>query len=176
MNKENESSKKLDAPTAIWLVAIFTMAMSVYAYVRLSQDPRVLTAAIVVLAFLETVRIILDYQSSRRIETGFDAAFFVVFLSVILGALRTSLGAHPIFLFATVFYRPQYTRHGNRRLALALSCLILLAVLPITSGLVTDREIVRALTLFYALLVGLLWLFCSKVGAAVTRSRQSEST
>lgn len=166
MSNNNRNDSVRTPASAFGSVLVVAMAMSIYTYIRLVSNSAVLTGAILILTILETARIVLAVKSSTRLDIAFDSAFFVVLMSVLLGAYRTSLGAHPIFLFATIFYRPKFMRHGNRRLAFAFSLMIIGTVLPVMLGLVTDSGVVQVLTLLYALLVTGLWVFCSKVGAA----------
>jgi len=167
MNKNIQNGTVHNQSNAWGAVFVVAIAMSLYAYIRLTSNDVVLTVAIVVLTLLELARIAMGIRTSTPLEIAFDVSYFVVLLSVVLGAYRTNLSAHPTFLFATIFYRPKFMQHGSRRLALIISLLIVATVVPLTSGIVTDSGIVRVLTLAYAALVFSLWVFCSKPGSGL---------
>lgn len=166
-NDHHQHGRYSKVSSTLVLVLVFVLAMSLFAYVRLSTNDVVFTAAIVILIILGVTQIILGYKGSTRLDVAYDATFLVVLMSVILGVYRTSLAKHPVFMFATIFFRPEYTRYGNRRFAFVVGLLINATVLPITCGVITDPDVVSALTLLYALFVLSLWVFCSKRGCPI---------
>jgi FtsH-binding integral membrane protein len=170
---KDTNQKRTEVRTAIASLIVFVIVMSLYAYARLSDPERVWKPLIVILTICGIAKILIDYKGSARLDTAFYVAFFVVFLSIILNPHGRSLGAHRALLFATILYRPEYMVHGDRRLAFALSLMIMGAVLPVTLGLVTDWDAIQALSFLYALLVASLWVFCSKLGARFFGSSQS---
>jgi hypothetical protein len=159
---DGRPGRKVSALQA-WLAVL--AAMSIFAYVRLSTNKAVMPMAILLLCILEVVQFVRAYRETRRLEAWCEVVYCVVLLSVFLGAYRHSIVDHRTFMFATVFYRPFYTRYCNRRLSLILCLLIMAAVCPVTCGIVTNSDFVDLLTALYALLVACLWLFCSKLGA-----------
>lgn len=146
------------------LCLILIIAMSLYAFLRLSHNPMVFRVSIGLLVILEAVKLWFASRESTRTEVAIEAAFFVVLISIVLGPITRYEYA---FLFSTILYRPDYLRHGNRVMALTLSLLIAAVVLPITCGLVTDRSSLNLLSWLYASFVFCFWLTCSKLGAWV---------
>jgi hypothetical protein len=160
-DKTPQTSKAFATAVTVLFVAI---VITFFAVGRLSDNPVVLVGTLVIFAFLELVQLIVLYKTSSRYDLGFEAAFFVVFLSVMYGVYEDSLILHPVLLWSTILYRPIYMRHGNLRVAFVLSLVILGVVLPVTTGIVTDSDAVSVLMLLYALSVLGLWVFCSKIG------------
>jgi RHS repeat-associated protein len=154
-------------PSALQGGLAILASMSVYAYLSLSTNRAVLPTAIVLLCVLELVLFVRSYRKSSKVEAWTDLASVVVLLLVCLGVYRRFIVGHATFIFATVFYRPFFTRCCNPRLALALNLMIVAAVLPGTCGIVTNSDFVGLLGVLYALLVGCLWVFCSKLGASL---------
>lgn len=143
---------------SIWkVVAGLAIVMSIYAFLMLWSKGFAL--AIIVFCILEMVRAIFAYRRAGRLEVGFELAFLAVFLTLAFGISRIGHG-YP-YLFATIFYRPEYLHYGNRRLALLLSVIIVVFVLPVTTGLITNYVTVALSGFVYLILVGALWLFCS---------------
>jgi uncharacterized membrane protein YiaA len=153
--------------SALWAWLALLVGISIYAYVRLSTNKAVMPMAIVLLCVLEVAQFARAYKESKKVEAWTDAASVLVLLLVCVGVYRHSIATHPTFIFATVFYRPFYTRYCHRRLALVLALLIICAVLPAICGIVRDPDSISVLAALYALLVATLWVFCSKLGATI---------
>ena len=161
---DNNPNRLKSLPMTVLLLVV---GMSIFAYVRLSPNKSVIPVAILLLSILEALRLIQAFKESKKVEALSEAAYFIVLLSVFLGVYRSSLADHRMFMFATIFYRPNYTLYCNRRIALILGFLIMCSVLPITCGLVTKPDVVGLLSGLYALIVSALWALCSKPAAKV---------
>jgi hypothetical protein len=153
-------------------VIVISIAMAIYAYVRLTANHAVLLGVIALLALMSALRIFLRYRRAAvpKYDVGFEIAFSAVLFSVLLGPLRASLSSHPFLLFSTIFYRPEYMTEGSRRLALVLSIIIAVVVLPATCGIVTASSTVDFLSVIYSAIVLSLWIFCSKISAIIVGS------
>jgi hypothetical protein len=147
------------------VVLLLSVGMSIFAYVALSNNPRVLAAAFLAFIVLEIVQLLSWSRRGEILHVACEVAYFLVLTTAVVGLYHKTMAKDFIFLQATIFYRPYYTFRRNRRLALVLGVLILIVALPITLGIVTDRESVRVLSVLYLLLVASLWAFCSKLGA-----------
>ena len=163
--RNNNSPKK--RVSMVRVLVVVAVAMSLYAFGRLSNSDSVMFVLLLLAAVLETVHLIGKYRKSTRLYVGCEAAYFIVLLSIFLGPYRNSLSDHIAFFIATVFYQPYYTLYCNRRLAFAIGLLIMAVVLPVTCGIVADAGFADLLAATYALLVVSLWAFCSKLGAMV---------
>ena len=150
------------------------MFISVYAFLSLSPHKFALRAAIVLLCALTVIEFIRSYRSSRKIVAWTNTASAVVVLLALWGVYRQTITAHNTFLFATIFYRPYFTRYCNRRLVIVLTALIVTTALLATSEIITDSDLLGLLAGFYGLLVAALWAFCSKFGATVFGFEPSE--
>jgi len=158
-----------DLKSTLWTVSVLAVAMAFYAYFRLSPAGTSDRAiAVVFIALQLTITIISYTEDKSKWNVGFGVVFMIVFVSVMMGAYSTSLAEHPILMFSTIFYRPEYMKVGNRKVAFVLALLIAFAVLPATCGLVTDSGFVELLFMLYLLFVLCLWIFCARVGLAVT--------
>jgi len=155
------NAKLKEALTAVAWVSVFGLGA---VYFSLSKSPAILPVLLATFSVLEIVRIVQIRRASTELETGFELAFLVAFISTMFVAQKISLVAHPAFLFAFILYRPNFLCYGNRRLAFFLSLLIAIAIVPVACGIATDPITVDLLTGTCSLLVVCLWLFCSSVG------------
>jgi hypothetical protein len=154
-----------DLRGTIKIVLFLAVLMSLYAYASLSTNPHVLAAAFLVFIILEIVQLFSWSRKGEMLHVACEVAYFLVLSTALVGVYSKTMTRDYTFLWATILYRPYYTLRCNRRLALVLGVLIVIVALPITLGIVTDRESVGLLSVFYFLLVAGLWAFCSKFGA-----------
>lgn len=164
MTEDDKPAKRLTLPRTVSAILLFVVAISFYLYVRLSNSPTSFAIFIAVLLVVEVAQIGLARRASVRVDAGLEIIFFVVMLLILFGLYRTPLISQPFFFLVTVFYRPSQLQYGNRAVAYFLSLMILVVVLPVTLAGVTDRHFLQASAMAYALLVGLLWVFCSQRG------------
>jgi hypothetical protein len=149
-----------------WRVAVaFAIVMSIFVYMRLASEGFILALLLIVVGGV--LQVVGRWKSSSRMDIAFDAVSTVVLVSVILHVYHRSLTTYVVLFFTTIFYRPGYLHHGNRRLALIVSLVIAGVVLPVTCGFVSDPSLVQVASGLYALLVLSLWIFCSKFGAGL---------
>lgn len=162
---DKTSKKPMDLATGIWIVAILAVVMSLYAYLRLTQSETGLKIVAGLVLVIGIAVILADRKQEEPSELIMSFASVVVFASIVLGLNQILGQANYSLIIVAYFFRPEFTRYGNRRLAFVLNLMIVGAVLPVTLGLVTDGGVTTFLTWVALLLVGCLWLFCSKAGA-----------
>jgi hypothetical protein len=170
-NDESRPKRKVSTLGG-WLTVL--AAMSVYAFLSLLPTKIGLRLTVALLYVLTVVEFIRSYRSSRKIVAWTNTASAVVALLALWGAYRHTITAHNTFLFATVLYRPYFTRYCNRRLMIVVTGLIVATILLGTCGIVTNSDLLGLLGAFYALMVATLWAFCSKFGATVFGFEPSE--
>ena len=156
-----------DLQKLVKMLPVLIMSWAMYAYLMLSSNKAVLPATIVLLSILEVVELKRMYKEFGWLYVGCEVAYFPVLLLFGWAVYHDLLVGHPTFVFATIFYRPYFTLFCNRRLAFGMGLTILVIVLPITTRIVTDPDLLNLLTALYALLVAGLWAFCSKLGARI---------
>jgi hypothetical protein len=160
--------KFVNDSAAILLLVVAVIAMCYF----LTNRQGTILLLLIICAF-EVVRFARTYGAVRQ-EAGFEAAFWIVLLSILVFLHHGgSLLGHPSFAIGTVLYRKGYLlQYGNRRLAFLLSVMIVAAVLPVTLGFVTDDGVVGVLGGVYVSLVGCLWMFHSKLGSWIFDSSE----
>jgi hypothetical protein len=169
-----DGSKETHSPVFAWGVTLLALAliMSLYAYVRLSTNPRVFEAAVVAVILLDVGLLFADGKTLSRFDVGFDLEYLATLLSVVWGAFADnptiSLHSTPVVLITTIFYRPKLLNRGNRRLAFLLGSVILGVVAPVAFGWVKQRDVIGILSFLYAMLVCQLWVFCSRISRPST--------
>ena len=147
------------------VVLLLSVGLSIFAYVSLSNNPRVLAAAFLAFIVLEIVQLLSWSRRGEILHVACEVAYFLVLTTTLVGLYHKTMAKDFIFLQATIFYRPYYTLRCNRRLALVLGVLIAVVALPVTLGIVIDPKSVSFLSVLYFLLVAALWAFCSRFGA-----------
>ncbi|MGA3325891.1 MAG: hypothetical protein ABSF45_15570 [Terriglobia bacterium] len=156
-----------DLRKLVKMLPVVIMSWALYAFLMLSSSKAALPAAIILLGILEVVELKRMYKEFGWVYVGCEVAYFPVLMLFVWAVYHDLLVNHPTFVLATIFYRPFFTLFCNRRLAFGMGLAILVATLPIATGIVTDPDFVDLLTTLYALLVAGLWAFCSKLGASV---------
>ena len=159
--RRNDDTPKA-RPPVMRSVFLFVGAMSLYAYLKFSNEKTAMPATLLLICILGGVQVVRWYKGMRRVEAWCEAIYLLVVLSAVLGVYRNTLAPNHLFVLTTILNIPPYTVHCNRRLAVILGFLIMTAVFPITFGIATSSDSVRFLTILYALLVAGLWTFCSK--------------
>jgi len=162
---DTETAKKPVSNLRIFLGFVVCMSLGIFIYFQ--KNEKVLLGAMVLVTILEFVNLLRMYNGLERFQAISEGAWFLVMLSIFLGPYRHSLMDHLVFTYATIFYRPYATNYCNPRLALGVGLMIMVAVLPVTCGIVTDTGLADLLAALYLLLVASLWAFCSKLGAKV---------
>ena len=134
-------------------------AMSLYAFLMLSGHGMIL--ALILFGIFESVRLARLPRPVSIEQVGFSIAFVVTLLLICWGVHKEAFQHRWTFLFATIFYRPEYFYRGNWRTAFVLGALILLAVGPVACGVITEPASLDLSGVAYAGLVAALWLLCS---------------
>jgi hypothetical protein len=117
-----------------------------------------LRAILIVLTVIEVTFVWRAFKAGSTSDVVFEICSFIAFASVIAGFRAAK--SHPGFMFATMCYRPLSLRGGNRKFAAWISGVILIFVLPVSTGLLDDSFSIEFCSIFYGLLVLMLWLFC----------------
>lgn len=164
-NSSDQHEKDRVTPNIFLLILILVLAMSLYAFLRLSTARWIEPLTLIMLVVLETLVIALSYKRWSKLDVWFECAANLVFIAIAFGLYKQTFVANETVWIATIFYRPYYLMYGNRRLAFILSLLIAATVLPIATGFASDAGVVQGLTLFYSLFVFSLWVFCSRLGS-----------
>ena len=106
MEIQTDAAKTKHGAVLSWTIVLllFAIAMSAFAYIRLSDNPVVFPVAFIVLTLLQLVRIIHGYSAFSRVGLTLEIVLFGVLLWGVLSSYVWDLRAHSAYLSFLLFW------------------------------------------------------------------------
>lgn len=173
----SEETEPKSVYSLLRIISLATLWMAFYAWAKLSRTSSISPALLLaVYVLIGTARLVLNFREATKLEFCCETVHVLAMMSFVYGAFHESAPFTWAFIYATIFYLPSHTLHCNRKLAFVIGLLILCIVASLTLNLVVDPQARNYMSGAYAVLVTLLWMFCSKLSARVFGLDEMESS